>query len=270
MKYTGEWRDYVTRQARWVDFDHDYRTYEPRLHGVGDVGVQAALRQGPRLRGLPGAAVLLERRDAAVQPRAADGRRRLPEAAGPGGHRRARGSPRATVRGVKLLVWTTTPWTLPSNLRSWSARTSSTSSWSPTSPARRALRDRRGAAGRVRPRARRRRRTSSGASPAPTWSAGLHAAVHLLRRPRATRSGWWRPSSSPPPTAPGWCTPPARSVRTTRSSPTARASRRSCRSARTGGSPTRSTSTRACTSSTPTCRSSTTSRPPPAASRPAR
>src|SRR3954463_5988798 len=29
MKYTGEWRDYVTRQARWVDFDHDYRTYQP-------------------------------------------------------------------------------------------------------------------------------------------------------------------------------------------------------------------------------------------------
>src|SRR3954469_26058831 len=26
MKYTGEWRDYVTRQARWVDFDHDYKT----------------------------------------------------------------------------------------------------------------------------------------------------------------------------------------------------------------------------------------------------
>src|SRR5918997_5347940 len=29
MKYTGEWRDYVTRQARWVDFDNDYRTYNP-------------------------------------------------------------------------------------------------------------------------------------------------------------------------------------------------------------------------------------------------
>ena len=26
MEYTGEWRDYVTRQARWVDFEHDYRT----------------------------------------------------------------------------------------------------------------------------------------------------------------------------------------------------------------------------------------------------
>ena len=29
MKYTGEWRDYITRQARWVDFDHDYRTMNP-------------------------------------------------------------------------------------------------------------------------------------------------------------------------------------------------------------------------------------------------
>ena len=63
--------------------------HEPRLHGVGDLGLQAALRQGPGLRGLPGAALLLERRDAAVQPRAADGRRRLPEPPGPRGHRRA-------------------------------------------------------------------------------------------------------------------------------------------------------------------------------------
>ena len=29
LKYTGEWRDYVTRQARWVDFDNDYKTLEP-------------------------------------------------------------------------------------------------------------------------------------------------------------------------------------------------------------------------------------------------
>jgi len=26
--YTQEWRDYVTRQARWVDFDHDYKTLD--------------------------------------------------------------------------------------------------------------------------------------------------------------------------------------------------------------------------------------------------
>lgn len=29
MKYAGEWRDYVTRQARWVDFDNDYKTLNP-------------------------------------------------------------------------------------------------------------------------------------------------------------------------------------------------------------------------------------------------
>ena len=83
----------------------------PRLHGVGDVGLQAALRQGPGLRGLPGAALLLERRDPAVHPRAADGRRRLPEPPGPRGHRRP-----AAGDGRVALVWTTTPWTLPSNL----------------------------------------------------------------------------------------------------------------------------------------------------------
>ena len=26
LRYTKEWQDYVTRQARWVDFDHDYKT----------------------------------------------------------------------------------------------------------------------------------------------------------------------------------------------------------------------------------------------------
>ncbi|GAA2002897.1 isoleucine--tRNA ligase [Brevibacterium samyangense] len=26
LKYTGEWRNYVTRQGRWVDFDNDYKT----------------------------------------------------------------------------------------------------------------------------------------------------------------------------------------------------------------------------------------------------
>src|SRR5687768_4494030 len=26
LRYTDEWRAYVTRQARWVDFEHDYKT----------------------------------------------------------------------------------------------------------------------------------------------------------------------------------------------------------------------------------------------------
>ena len=29
MQYTRDWREYVTRQARWVDFDNDYRTLDP-------------------------------------------------------------------------------------------------------------------------------------------------------------------------------------------------------------------------------------------------
>ena len=26
LKYTQEWKDYIHRQARWVDFDHGYKT----------------------------------------------------------------------------------------------------------------------------------------------------------------------------------------------------------------------------------------------------
>ena len=29
LRYTKEWEDYVTRQARWVDFEHDYKTLDP-------------------------------------------------------------------------------------------------------------------------------------------------------------------------------------------------------------------------------------------------
>ena len=91
------------------------------------------LRQGPGLRGLPRAALLLERRDAAVQPRAADGRRRLPDAAGPGGHRRAAGCETGELRrwsGRRRRGRCRPTW------RSWSARTSTTSWSSPTAPAR--------------------------------------------------------------------------------------------------------------------------------------
>ena len=28
LKYTNEWQDYVTRQARWVDFGNDYKTMD--------------------------------------------------------------------------------------------------------------------------------------------------------------------------------------------------------------------------------------------------
>ena len=38
LKYTDEWREYVTRQARWVDFDNDYKTLDLDVHGDGASG----------------------------------------------------------------------------------------------------------------------------------------------------------------------------------------------------------------------------------------
>ena len=34
LQYTKEWEEYVTRQARWVDFENDYKTLDVDVHGV--------------------------------------------------------------------------------------------------------------------------------------------------------------------------------------------------------------------------------------------
>ena len=104
--------EYVNRQARWVDFEQRLQDPRPRLHGERHVGLQDAVGQGPGLRGLPRAGLLLALRDAAVQHRDPDGRR-LPRPPGPGAHRLVRaGRPasRAARSGRR------TPWTLPTNL----------------------------------------------------------------------------------------------------------------------------------------------------------
>lgn len=116
LQYTDEWRDYVTRQARWVDFDHDYKTMNPdymesviwafkQLHDKG------LIYEGFRVLPYcwndetPLSNHELRMDDDVYQMRQ---------------------DPAVTVgydvttegpfQGVKLLVWTTTPWTLPSNL----------------------------------------------------------------------------------------------------------------------------------------------------------
>jgi isoleucyl-tRNA synthetase len=124
LRYTGEWERYVTRQARWVDFHDDYKTMDtPYMESVlwafkqlWDKGlVYEAYRVMPYSWGAETPLSNFEiRLDDATRPRqdpaltvaftvdpAADG---LPESLA--GHRGP----------VEVWAWTTTPWTLPSNL----------------------------------------------------------------------------------------------------------------------------------------------------------
>ena len=120
MKYTQEWQDYVTRQARWVDFDNDYRTMnlpymESVIWGFKQLWDKGLVYEGFRV--LPYCwndqtplsnhelrmddEVYQERQDPAVTV----------------GFRVTAGSADDVVKtGDLLLIWTTTPWTLPANL----------------------------------------------------------------------------------------------------------------------------------------------------------
>ncbi len=110
LRYTSEWRAVVERMGRWVDFDNQYRTMDPPyMESIWWVFSQMwkkdLIYQGFR-----------------VQPY-------CPRCATPlsnfemnEGYRDVQ-SPSITVQlplasdpAVRLLVWTTTPWTLPSNV----------------------------------------------------------------------------------------------------------------------------------------------------------
>ena len=111
LKFTHEWQDYVTRQARWVDFDHDYKTLEPwymesvlwAFKSLYDKGlVYEGMRVLPYCWSdeTPLSNHELRMDDEVYQ---------------------LRQDPAVTVgfrldSGELILIWTTTPWTLPSNL----------------------------------------------------------------------------------------------------------------------------------------------------------
>ncbi|MDT7608565.1 MAG: isoleucyl-tRNA synthetase [Pseudonocardiales bacterium] len=117
LRYTSEWRDYVTRQARWVDFDNDYKTLDlPYMESVmwafktlWDKGLIYA-----------GFRVLWycwrdETPLAATETKMDDAYRDRQDPAVTVGLRlTAPGD--ADLDGALALIWTTTPWTLPSNL----------------------------------------------------------------------------------------------------------------------------------------------------------
>jgi isoleucyl-tRNA synthetase len=117
MKYTGEWRDYVTRQARWVDFDHDYRTYQPDymesvIWAFKQLYDKGLVYEGYRV--LPycwNDETPLSNHELRMDDDTY--RMRQDPAVTVGLRLEDRGD---DLDGVLALVWTTTPWTLPSNL----------------------------------------------------------------------------------------------------------------------------------------------------------
>ncbi|MFC8313126.1 isoleucine--tRNA ligase [Gordonia sp. NPDC057258] len=119
LRYTGEWRDYVTRQARWVDFDNDYKTLdldfmESVMWAFKALYDKGLIYQGYRV--LPYS--WYEQTPLSNQESKLDDAYRMRQDPAvtvtmplsvPDG-------PLSSLDGVNALIWTTTPWTLPSNL----------------------------------------------------------------------------------------------------------------------------------------------------------
>ncbi|MDN6794876.1 MAG: isoleucine--tRNA ligase, partial [Propionibacterium sp.] len=111
LRFTREWQDYVTRQARWVDFEHDYKTLDPTYMESVIWAFKTLYDKGLIYKGFrvlpycwhdqtPLAAHELKMDDDIYQDR----------------------TDQAITVGLRMesgelaLIWTTTPWTLPSNL----------------------------------------------------------------------------------------------------------------------------------------------------------
>ncbi|MEU0788579.1 isoleucine--tRNA ligase [Amycolatopsis sp. NPDC005961] len=117
LRYTDEWRDYVTRQARWVDFDDDYKTLdvtymESVLWAFKRLWDKGLVYEGYRV--LPYCwrdATPLSNHELGMD---ADVYRNRQDPAVTVGFR-LEGNDN-DLDGTYLLIWTTTPWTLPSNL----------------------------------------------------------------------------------------------------------------------------------------------------------
>ncbi|MGZ8802364.1 MAG: isoleucine--tRNA ligase, partial [Mycobacterium sp.] len=117
LKYTDEWRSYVTRQARWVDFDNDYKTLdvgfmESVIWAFKQLWDKGLAYEGNRVLPYcwndetPLSSHELRMDDDVYQNRQ--------DPALTVGYR-IDGGPVADLVGAHLLIWTTTPWTLPSN-----------------------------------------------------------------------------------------------------------------------------------------------------------
>lgn len=122
LRYTKEWEEYVTRQGRWVDFENDYKTLdidfmESVLWAFKTLYDKGLIYKGFRVLPYSWA----EHTPLSNQETHLDDAYRMRQDPAitvtmplqiPEGHELA-GSP---FEGASAIIWTTTPWTLPSNL----------------------------------------------------------------------------------------------------------------------------------------------------------
>ncbi len=110
LRYTSEWERYVTRQARWVDFENDYKTLDlPYMESVM-WAFKALWDKGLIYEGFKVLPYCWR-----CETPLSNTETRMDDVY------RDRQDPALTVwftleTGERILIWTTTPWTLPSNL----------------------------------------------------------------------------------------------------------------------------------------------------------
>jgi isoleucyl-tRNA synthetase len=110
LRYTTDWEQYVDRQARWVDFHNDYKTMDTSYTESVMWALKQLWEKGLLYEGHKVLAYCWE-----CETPLSNFETRLDDAT------RERQDPAITVwfeldSGERILVWTTTPWTLPSNL----------------------------------------------------------------------------------------------------------------------------------------------------------
>ncbi len=121
LKYTSEWRKTITRMGRWVDFDHDYKTMNPDFMESIWWVAKSLWNKGLIYEGqyilpyCPRCATVLSTHELAqgykdVNDMTVTVRFKITKA--PAGVK----DPDMTNGKTYFIAWTTTPWTLPSNL----------------------------------------------------------------------------------------------------------------------------------------------------------
>jgi isoleucyl-tRNA synthetase len=114
LKYTEDWRSYVTRQARWVDFDNDYKTLDTNYTESVIWAFKELYKKGLVYEGFKVLAYCWR-----CETPLSNHELRMDDEV-----YKTRQDQSVTVTfpitegelsGVRMLAWTTTPWTLPTN-----------------------------------------------------------------------------------------------------------------------------------------------------------